>query len=138
MPTVFVDTWYFIARAQKFDPYHAAALRLARAYGEVTFVTHDGVLTEVLAFFSARGKFWRESAASFVRDVITNPKYEVTPLSRELFERALSLYERRADKEYSLTDCASMHLMRYHDIDHVFTDDHHFRQEGFTVLCDAP
>jgi predicted nucleic acid-binding protein len=138
MSRIFVDTWFFIASVQKSDSHHDAVLRLARAYYNVAFFTHDGVLTELLAFFAGRGRFWRESAAGFVRQAMAARKYKVTPLSRELFESALALYEDRRDKEYSLVDCTSMHLMRMHDITHVLTNDHHFRQEGFTVLSDAP
>lgn len=138
MSVVFVDTWFFIAHLHKFDPDHAAALRLGRAFREATFVTHDGVLTELLTFFSGQGTFWRESAAGLVRGTLAARKYKVTPQSRELFENALTLYERRADKEYSLVDCTSMHLMRSRGITNVLTNDHHFRQEGFTVLSDVP
>jgi predicted nucleic acid-binding protein len=52
----------------------------------------------------------------------------------DLFSAALSLYEQRPDKEYSLVDCMSMTLMRERGITHVLTNDHHFRQEGFTVV----
>jgi uncharacterized protein len=138
MPAVFVDTWFFIAHLQKLDPHHSAALRLARAYQNVAFVTHDGVLTELLTFFAGRGKFWRESAAVLVHEALEAKQYKVTPLSRELFENALALYESRSDKEYSLVDCTSMHLMRVRGITHILTNDHHFRQEGFDVLSDAP
>ena len=48
--------------------------------------------------------------------------------------RALDLYSQRPDKEYSLVDCMSMVLMRERGITHVLTNDHHFRQEGFTVV----
>lgn len=138
MSAVFVDTWFFIAHLQKFDPHHLAALRLSRAYHDVAFVTHDGVLTELLTFFAGRGRFWRQSAAELVRETLEAKRYKVTPVSRELFENALALYERRADKEYSLVDCTSMHLMRSRGIDNILTNDHHFRQEGFDVLSDAP
>lgn len=134
MTGVFVDTWFFIAHLHRFDPDHAAALRLGRSLGETAFFTHDGVLTEVLSFFSGRGSFWREAAAALVRDALVARRYKVTPLSRELFENALVLYERRTDKEYSLVDCTSMHLMRVRGIDQILTNDHHFRQEGFTVV----
>ena len=50
------------------------------------------------------------------------------------FARALDLYEARPDKEYSLVDCMSMVVMRERGITHVLTNDHHFRQEGFTVV----
>ena len=102
------------------------------------FVTHDGVLTEVLSFFSARGTFWRKAAVTLVREAMIAKRYKVTPLSRELFEEALALYDDRPDKEYSLVDCMSMRLMKRRDITRVLTNDHHFRQEGFTVLSDVP
>ena len=138
MSGVFVDSWFFIAHLHRFDPDHSAALRLGRTLRETAFFTHDGVLTEVLSFFSGRGAFWREAAAEVVREALAARRYKVTPVSRELFENALTLYERRADKEYSLVDCTSMHLMRVRGITHVLTNDHHFRQEGFTVFSDAP
>jgi predicted nucleic acid-binding protein len=134
MTAVFVDTWFFIAHLHKYDPGHEAALRLARRYRETLFVTHDGVLVELLSFFAGRGLYWRTSAAELVRDAMRSRKYQVTPLSRDLFGEALTLYEQRADKEYSLVDCTSMHLMKRHDISEVLTNDHHFRQEGFVVV----
>ena len=54
--------------------------------------------------------------------------------STDLFDAALDLYARRPDKEYSLVDCASMVLMKRLEIDHVLTNDHHFRREGFVVV----
>ena len=50
------------------------------------------------------------------------------------FSDALSLYERRPDKGYSLTDCRSMLLMRQRGLTDILTHDHHFTQEGFTIL----
>jgi uncharacterized protein len=38
------------------------------------------------------------------------------------------------DKAYSLVDCMSMSLMRERGITHILTNDHHFRQEGFTLV----
>jgi uncharacterized protein len=127
-------TWFFIAHLHKFDPDHSAALRLGRVFQNTTFVTHDGVLTEVLSFFSGRGRFWREAAADLARQAMLAKRYKVTPLSRELFEQALALYESRPDKEYSLVDCTSMVLMRRRDITRILTNDHHFTQEGFTIV----
>lgn len=47
---------------------------------------------------------------------------------------ALSLYNARQDKGYSLTDCMSMSTMRELGITNVLTHDRHFTQEGFNVL----
>jgi len=44
------------------------------------------------------------------------------------------LYEQRPDKEYSLTDCISMQVMKAMGITEVLTHDRHFVQEGFIIL----
>jgi uncharacterized protein len=134
MPTYFVDTWFFIAFLHKKDPDHGVAQRLARRLHESIFVTHDGVLMELLTFFSAHGDFWRKEVAAFVEDALAGSRYKATPLSRELFEQGLALYERRLDKEYSIVDCMSMVIMRERGITHAVTNDHHFTQAGFTIL----
>lgn len=134
MPIYFVDTWFFIAFFHKRDPEHDVAMRLGRRLRESIFVTHDGVLLELLSFFSAHGEFWRREVAMFVEEAIAGRVYKVMPMNRELFEQGLALYKRRLDKEYSLVDCMSMVLMRDRGVTTVLTNDHHFAQEGFTLL----
>ena len=136
MQTYFVDTWFFIARTDPFDSHHAAALRLSHRLAGAHLLTHDAVLTEMLAFFSGDGSRPRERAAATARGALQ--RYTVEAADRDLFRRALDFYERRPDKEYSLVDCMSMVVMRDRGIEHVLTNDHHFTQEGFTVLFDAP
>jgi predicted nucleic acid-binding protein len=58
----------------------------------------------------------------------------VLPQTRADFDAALALYEARPDKGYSLTDCRSMLAMQGQSITDVLTNDHHFTQEGFTIL----
>ncbi len=60
----------------------------------------------------------------------------VVPADRRLFNAALQLYEDRPDKKYSLVDCMSMIVMRERGITHAITNDHHFQQEGFTVVSE--
>jgi predicted nucleic acid-binding protein len=131
MPEHFVDTWFFVARLSRFDEHYAAAQRLETRFGN-ELVTHDGVLTEVLAFFSGLGQSARVDAARIVRRMIREST--VVELDRRLFLEALDLYEQRRDKEYSLVDCASMVVMRHRGIQHVLTNDHHFTQGGFTII----
>lgn len=136
MPQYFADTWYFIAVGSRFDQDYQAALRLERALAAGSLVTHDGVFMEMLAYFSGFGADQRLRATVAVRRLLS--AITVLPADRGLFLAALDLYERRRDKEYSLVDCMSMVVMRERGITHVLTNDHHFRQEGFTVLSDAP
>jgi predicted nucleic acid-binding protein len=58
----------------------------------------------------------------------------VLPQARTDFDAALALFEARTDKAYSLTDCRSMLAMRGLGLTEVSTNDHHFTQEGFTIL----
>lgn len=58
----------------------------------------------------------------------------VIPQTRDSFLKGLIFYENRSDKEYSLTDCISMNVMKAESLIEVLTNDHHFDQEGFSIL----
>ena len=132
MRTYFVDTWYLIARFEILDGHHRRALAIDRRTVAAEFVTHDGVLTEFLTYFADSGPLGRQGVVAFVRAFMR--RATVLPADRELFLAALARYERRGDKQYSLTDCMSMVVMEQYGITHVLTNDHHFRQEGFTLV----
>jgi predicted nucleic acid-binding protein len=134
--TYFADAWYFIALLEPRDGDHRNARRLAKFTGRVRLLTHEAVLTEVLAYFSGEGARPRLLATVAVQTALI--EMDVISIDRSLFRAALDLYQRRPDKEYSLVDCMSMVVMNERGITHVLTNDHHFRQEGFTVLSDAP
>jgi predicted nucleic acid-binding protein len=136
--TCFADTWFFVAQLDRADGHHLAVRRID-AWLQRTgtrLLTHDAVFSEVLAHLSDEGARARSAASRAVRRAIE--LHDVLPADRPLVLRALDLYERRPDKQYSLVDCMSMTLMRERGITHVLTHDHHFAQEGFTVVSDAP
>ncbi|HKR64350.1 MAG TPA: PIN domain-containing protein [Thermoanaerobaculia bacterium] len=128
----FVDTWYFVAFIDRRDSHHATARSLRSHIDEAKLVTHEAALTEVLAFFSDEDSRLRLEAARIVRRSLL--EMTVLPVDRQLFLRALDLYEQHSDKEYSLVDCMSMIVMRDNGITHVLTNDHHFTQAGFVVV----
>ena len=132
--TLFADTFYWIALLDPGDAFHGAVLALNATLGTVRLVTTDEVFTEVLTFFSRGGPLWRSKAALMVRRTRSSPDVDVLPQTRTDFDAALVLYEARPDKEYSLTDCRSMLAMRGLGLTEILTNDHHFTQEGFTVL----
>jgi predicted nucleic acid-binding protein len=84
------------------------------------------------------GPIWRGQVAATVRDARHDPDVDVLPQSRADFDAALALYEARLDKSYSLTDCRSMVALRALGVSEVLTNDHHFTQEGFTILFPTP
>jgi predicted nucleic acid-binding protein len=130
----FADTFYWIALSTRTDTWHARVKAWERAHTNARFLTAEEVLTEVLNWFAGSGPRGRTHATAVVRAVLAHPAVQVIPQTAVGFQAALALYEARPDKGYSLTDCRSMLAMRGQGITDVLTNDHHFTQEGFTIL----
>jgi predicted nucleic acid-binding protein len=133
-PVPFADTFYWVAVLSPSDPFHARVMSWGRTRGTTRIITTDEVLTEVLNWFSGAGPYWRGKAAVFVHSLRNDPNVDVLPQTRSDFDAALALYEVRPDKKYSLTDCRSMAALRALGLTEVLTNDHHFTQEGITIL----
>jgi uncharacterized protein len=131
---LFADTFYWLALLNPGDAFHARVTSFGSALGTARLVTTDEVLTVVLNWFSRSGPYWRGQAASLIHDLRSDPDVDVLPQTRADFDAALALYEARPDKGYSLTDCRSMIVLRALSLTEVLTNDHHFTQEGFTIL----
>ena len=134
MRRVFADAQYRVAILNDQDQSHAAAQAVSQALQGVPLITTEEALTEVLAFFSERGQYLRQSAIAFVEGILSNPGIEVRPQSHQTFLDGFALYKARPDKGYSLTDCISMNVMWQEGITEVMTHDDHFTQEGFIQL----
>lgn len=137
MRLIFIDSAHFVALLNHHDRLHDRALRIAQELddqSDVTFVTIDAILTEVLAYQSGLGSHVRATAVNLVRRVRDNRRIDLVAQTPELFFAALELYGRRLDKSYSLVDCMSMVACRDRKITEVLTADHDFEQEGFTIL----
>ena len=131
---VFMDTSYLIAILEPTDDRHEKAKTVSMSLDNSQQVTSEMVLTELLNAFCTRGIFFRQMVLNVVDDLRSDPNVEIIPQSTELFEQAYQYYRQRPDKQYSLTDCASMVIMKEKGIDQVLTHDHHFQQEGFIAL----
>ena len=133
MRTVFADTFYWIALANPDDFWHEKASSLSKELRPFRMITSDEVLVEFLAFFSGKGAGERTIAVRFVRGFWT---MRISGLFADprLFPGRTETLRTRPDKEYSLTDCISMSIMRRHNIREVLTHDRHFAQEGFEPL----
>jgi uncharacterized protein len=130
----FADTFWWIALSNANDAWHGRAVAWEAAHSNARLVTTEQVLTELLTWFAGTGAAGRALASGTVHDVLSDRLTQVLPQSSADFLAALALYEARPDKEYSLTDCRSMFAMRALGLTEVLTNDHHFTQEGFTIL----
>jgi predicted nucleic acid-binding protein len=131
---LFADTVYWIALTNSFDQYHAKAIDVSSALGSCRLFTTELVLTEFLNALADKGPLIRAAAIEMVEAIRNNSQVTVVPQSRCTFSRSLAFYKARPDKGYSLTDCASMLLMRERHLSEALTTDRHFEQEGFVAL----
>lgn len=134
----FADSFYWIALAEPRDAWHSRVLAWQGAHPNARFVTTEEILIEVLNWFAGSGPIGRKHAVAVVRMIMADRLTQVLPQTTGDFDDALALYEARPDKDYSLTDCRSMQAMLDLGITDVLTNDHHFTQEGFTVLFPTP
>jgi predicted nucleic acid-binding protein len=131
MNPVFADTAYYLALLSPDDELHAEAMRLTPdIHGGV--VTTAWVLTELVDAMSCPPN--RRLVVDFVRDWYDDPRVTLVPPSQRLLEAGLNLFERRADKEWSLTDGISFVVMEEQGLRDALTADHHFEQAGFHIL----
>jgi uncharacterized protein len=133
---IFADTFYWVALLSPRDTFHNQAIAITAKLGKTKIITTDEVLSEVLNFLSDGGAKLRERTVNIVRQLLNADSEKVTVLSQShtTFLGGLDLYGQRLDKGYSLTDCISMVTMKQMGIIHILTHDHHFTQEGFTIL----
>jgi predicted nucleic acid-binding protein len=127
MRRIFADTGYWIAIVDQRDAMSKIARRLAPELAQATLVTSDLVFTEFLNAMSTYGVNARAGAVRLLRNAQADSHIEVIECSREHWSKSVDLYERRADKPWSLTDCSSFLLMDR-------TGDSDFEQAGFVAL----
>ncbi len=132
--SVFVDTGYWIALLDKADCLHHKAIGFLSLLKTAQVFTSEMVFTEVLNYFSSSGPTSRLAAVNLVRKMQTASNVTIIPQDSELFIQALTVYEDRHDKHWSLTDCASFRSMNDNTVYHALAHDKHFEQAGFVAL----
>ena len=132
MKVVFADTSYWVALLDPNDSLHEKAIATSKGLGKVRQLTTEMVLDELMAALSQLPV--RALVTRGVEAIRANPNVEVVPQTSIQFREAFELYKRMADKEWSLTDCASFELMRARGISEALAHDRHFEQAGLVAL----
>ena len=132
MRVVFADTGYWVALLDPRDNLHQRAVDTSKALGKIRIVTTEMVLSELLAALSRQSV--RLIAVRGVDSIRQNPNVEVVPQTSLQFEGAYARFRSHADKEWSLTDCASFDLMAMRGLSEALAHDVHFEQAGFVAL----
>jgi predicted nucleic acid-binding protein len=136
-PSVFVDTAALIALLNPRDLLQPQALSVLRSLRrqKTRLVTTEFVLLEVADAFSAPAV--RARTMAFIDGLRREPDVRIVPVDPGLFAEGWTLYCRRPDKAWGLTDCISFAVMTREAIGQAFTSDHHFEQAGFAKLLVA-
>lgn len=135
MTTTFVDTVFYVAFVSRDDALHSAAIRASSGI-RGRLLTTEYVLVEVGNWFcraSSKTLFLR-----LLDDLRRDPRTTILPASQDLLDGGVSLYSRRQDKDWSLTDCISFAAMRQSGLTDALSADHHFEQAGFNLLLKRP
>lgn len=128
---IFVDSGFLLALAQPTDALHQRAAAWAGTIAESLLVT-EYILVETVNNLSRQAD--RPRPHRIVALISGDPNYTVVPASPELFAAGLRLHRERPDKDWSLTDCISFHLMRERGVTRALAYDLHFEQAGFDAL----
>jgi uncharacterized protein len=131
MSAVFADSFYFLALANPRDKSHARCLAYSQT-SDRPVVTTTWVLMEV-GDALCRGTD-RAIFSLLLADLARDTASTVLPASQELFDKAVTLFAARADKEWSLIDCTSFIAMQELGLTEALTADRHFQQAGYTAL----
>jgi uncharacterized protein len=134
MKAVFADTSYWFALLNTRDTLHQKAVVLSRQLSAVPLVTSEMVFVELLNCLSSGNPRERRAVATAVQGFHESDSVVVVPQTPEQFAIAFDRYKRSADKNWSLTDCASFQIMETERISAALTHDHHFVQAGFEAL----
>ncbi len=128
---IFVDTSVFLALEDESDEHHEEALQfryelsLADPY---QLITTSYILDETLTLI--RSRLGIKASIDFSKAIRRSTALQILPVSKEMEEKALDLFEAYDDKDVSFTDCVSFVVMRQMGIQEAFAFDRHFDQMG--------
>jgi predicted nucleic acid-binding protein len=122
---------FSLALLNRRDPAHQRAVAMSRTPG-LALVTTEFVLLELAD--ALRLPHQRGEVLAICKLMATDPACRLIHVSTELLARSQKLWQERADKEWSLTDCTSFVVMEEYGLTDALTADRHFEQAGFKAL----
>ena len=127
---LFVDTWGWVAVADRKDAGHGAATEIfqqARRSGRT--ITSNFVLDETFTHLFKRRPF--QDAWHFTATVVQSPFIDIQEVTEARFYRTIELRKQFSDKpNISFTDLSTMAIMVELGISDILTADRHFTHVG--------
>jgi predicted nucleic acid-binding protein len=126
-----LDTSGLLCVLNSAEPLHPLACELLSK--STIRLVHSYVIAELLPLSNTR-RVSRQKVIDYIAAIVDDPSVELVWVDKALQVEAVSLLDRRPDKDYSLCDAVSFVLMRQYNLTDALTTDKHFEQEGFTRL----
>ena len=129
---IFIDTSAFLALEDESDQYHEMALQFREQVlrkRRYELITTSYILDETLTLIRFRISI--KASIDFSKKIRKSKIVKIARVSREIEEKALDIFERYDDKDFSFTDCVSFVVMQENGIKEAFAFDEHFNQMGF-------
>lgn len=128
---IFIDTSAFLALEDESDEHHEEAFRFRQQVllkSDYDIITTSYILDETLTLI--RSRLGIRVSIDFSRKMRRSQIVKILPVSKEIEEKALDLFEEYDDKAFSFTDCVSFVVIQEMGIKEAFTFDRHFEQMG--------
>lgn len=132
---IFVDSDVYLALNLNEDANKEKAIRLTKsiAFAQESKVTSWEVIDEVTTKLSYYGS--RKRANEFIRKIFSSDTL-IKFVDETMVGDSISLFVKQTSKKVSMTDCANMVIAQNLGITTFFSFDHHYEQNGFTLLKD--
>jgi uncharacterized protein len=127
----FIDTSGFLAVLNQNDRFHAPAKGtwLDILADDSVLFSSNYVLLETTALLQHR--FGVDALRLFHNTI--HPILRIIWVNQDIHELAMGVLLSLNRRQLSLVDCTSFQIMRTASLEHVFTFDEHFSEQGFTV-----
>ncbi len=127
---LFVDTWGWMAVADRRDPGHDPATEIfQRARRSGGTLTSNFILDETFTLLFKRRPF--EDAWRFTINVVQSPFIDIQEVTEARFSRTIELRKQFSDKpRISFTDLSTMAIMVELGVTDILTADRHFIHVG--------
>ena len=129
---IFIDSSAFLALEDESDQSHEEAFQFREQVlqkRKYEIITTSYILDETLTLIRFRIDI--KASIGFSKKIRKSKVVKIVQVSKEIEEKALDIFERYDDKDFSFTDCVSFVVMREMGVKEAFAFDEHFNQMGF-------
>ena len=133
----FIDTWAWLALADKKDNNHNIARKTYDKIKKRSLITSNFIIDELITLLFRSVSY--DKAVLFVGAILAmadRGRLQIIEIDKDMFFKAWELKKRYEDKpDISFTDFTSFIIMKEKGIQKVFTGDKHFEKVnmGFTI-----